>query len=526
MCSMKVASDRLKSIVWCHRFVIRVCFEQMRWSPGGRSLGLAPALLALLLAGCPEPVEDVDEASQVAPPHLAQETDTSHLSLISESRVEDLDAMLERRTIRALVVRSKTFFFFEGAQLRGFSYEMLKAFEKFLNDSRAPSSLPVNVVFVPVTRDQVIPALRQGYGDIAVAELTITPSRLEQVNFSIPVYEDVREVLVLGPSSPNIENRDDLAGQTFYARASSSYFESLMKLNQEFKAEGRPLMTINMADEHLEDEELLEMVDAGILPGIPMDTHTAAFWSQIFQDVDVRKDLVIRDGADIGWAFNHGMPKLEAAVNEFLSGHAQGSLVGNVLFRRYLERTDYLDNALRSSELKKFHDTAHLFKRYADRYDFDWLMIISQAYQESRLDHSRVSDAGAIGIMQVMPETATDRSVNIDNITDLENNIHAGNKYLRHVRDTYFESEPMDDLNKTLFSFAAYNAGPNRIARLRNEAERRGLDRNVWFDNVEVIAARRIGRETVEYVANIYKYWVAFTLSRDRLTASAMQASN
>ena len=483
---------------------------------------LTLVMLVLLLRGCPE-TEDAYE--DFTPPfQLPDEVDVSHLSLIAESRLEDLHALLERRTIRALVVRSKTFYFFEGAQQRGLSYEMLKAFEEFLNARLEQGALPVNVVFVPVTRDQIIPALRQGYGDIAVADLTITPSRLSQVNFSVPVYEDVRELVVLGPSSPDIESRDDLAGKVFYTRASSSYYESLLQLSAAFEDEDKPPITINIVDEHLEDEELLEMVDAGILPGIVMDSHTAEFWSKVFEDVEVRSDLVVRDGANIAWAFNHKMPKLEAAVNEFLASHGRGSLVGNMLFRRYLERTDYLDKALHSSELKKFHDTAHLFQRYADRYDFDWLMVISQAYQESRLDHTVVSDAGAVGIMQVLPETAADKNVDIDDITVLENNIHAGNKYLRHVRDTYFESEPMDDLNKTLFSFAAYNAGPNRISRLRNEAERRGLDRNIWFDNVEVIAARRIGRETVDYVSNIYKYWVAFTLSRDRLTRSANQA--
>ena len=480
-------------------------------------------MLALLLAACPSPVEETKEAS--APPlHLPQEVDVSHLSLIAEARLEDLDAMISRRTIRALVVRSKTFYFFEGAQQRGLSYDMLKAFEQFLNKDLERGALPVNIVFVPVTRDQIIPALRQGYGDIAVADLTITPNRLSQINFSIPVYEDVRELVVFGPSSPAIEDLDDLAGQVFYTRASSSYYESLMSLNAEFKASGKLPMTINLVDEHLEDEELLEMVDAGILPGIAMDSHTAEFWSQIFDKVEVRNDLILRDGSSIAWAFNHDMPKLEAAVNEFLTHHGHGSLVGNMLFRRYLERTEYLENALRSSEMKKFHDTAHLFQRYADRYDFDWLMVISQAYQESRLDHSVVSTAGAIGIMQVLPQTAADENVDIDDITVLENNIHAGNKYLRHIRDTYFESEPMDDLNKTLFAFAAYNAGPNRISRLRNEAKRRGLDPNIWFDNVEVVAARRIGRETVDYVSNIYKYWVAFTLSRDRLTAAALQS--
>lgn len=486
---------------------------------------LACLVLAVVLfpAGCERTEQRPElEASPLAA-HLPPEADVSHLSLIAEPRVEDLDAMLERRTIRALVVPSKTFYFFDGAEQRGLSYEMLKAFEEFINAERERTALKVNLVFIPVPRNQLIPALRQGYGDLAAANLTVTPTRQRHVEFSTPVYEDVQEVVALGGASLPVEKLDDLSGKVLYTRESSSYYESLVRLNERFEAENRPPVTINLVDEHLEDEELLEMVDAGLIAGIVIDSHKAEFWSQIFDNVEMRFDLVLREGANIAWAMNHDKPKLKRAVNEFLSQHGQGSLVGNLLFQRYLERTDYVENALQSEELKKFHDTAHLFQLYADRYAFDWLMVISQAYQESRLDHSARSDAGAVGIMQILPETAADRNVNVGDITDLENNIHAGNKYLRHIRDTYFESEPMDELNKTLFSFAAYNAGPRRIARLRAQAEQMGLDANVWFDNVEVVASRRIGRETVDYVSNIYKYWVAFTLSRDRFAAAASQ---
>ena len=173
--------------------------------------------------------------------------------------------------------------------------------------------------------------------------------------------------------------------------------------------------------------------------------------------------------------------------------------------------------------MRKFDETAHLFQEYGDRYAFDWLMVMSQAYQESRLDQSLRSHAGAIGVMQLLPSTAKDKNVNVGDITELENNIHAGNKYLRFIRDRYFESEPMDDLNKTLFAFASYNAGPARVSRLRTEAEQQGLDPNVWFDNVESVAAQRIGRETVDYVSNIYKYWIAYRLSREQLAQAAAE---
>ena len=262
------------------------------------------------------------------------------------------------------------------------------------------------------------------------------------------------------------------------------------------------------------------MVQAGLIPAVVVDSHKAEFWAQIFENLDLRDDIALRTGADIAWALRKNNPKLKKIANEFLAENRGGSLLGNLLFARYLKETDHLTNALQSSEVRKFRDTAHLFQRYASRYNFDWLMMMSQAYQESRLDNSLVSNAGAVGIMQLLPSTAADKNVNIADIRKLENNIHAGNKYLRFIRDRYFEDEAMDDLNKTLFSFAAYNAGPARIAGLRKAAAAQGLDPNVWFDNVEVLAAQRVGREPVDYVRNIYKYWIAYRLSREQLDAA------
>ena len=447
--------------------------------------------------------------------------DLSHLARITQPRVDDFDGMVERRTLRALVVRSKTFFFFDGAQQRGLSHDMLKAFERHINDKLGTGNLEISVVFLPVTRDQLLPALQAGYGDLAAANLTITPERAALVDFSVPLYRNIREILVTGPSSAHLESIEDLSGKTLHTRRSSSYHESLAALNERFEAAGRPPVAVHTVDEHVEDEELLEMVNAGLIAGIPIDSHKAAFWAQVFDAVELREDIVFRDGADIAWAYRPDSPQLGEIVDEFLIGNREGSLLGNLLFRRYLKETSYVENALGSAEMRRFRETAPLFRKYADRYTFDWLLVMSQAYQESRLDHSLRSQAGAVGIMQLLPSTAADRNVAIPDITVLENNIHAGNKYLRFIRDNYFESVTMSELDRTLFSFAAYNAGPARIARLRVEAEREGLDPNVWFDNVELLAARRIGRETVNYVSNIYKYWIAYQLSREQFVESA-----
>jgi membrane-bound lytic murein transglycosylase MltF len=148
-------------------------------------------------------------------------------------------------------------------------------------------------------------------------------------------------------------------------------------------------------------------------------------------------------------------------------------------------------------------------------YDFDWLGVAALAYQESRIDQSKRSHAGAVGVMQLLPSTAADRNVGIPNIEKIEDNIHAGVKYIRFIVDRYYAEEPMDRLNKRLFAFASYNAGPAKVARLRREARVMGLDPNVWFRNVEIVAAKRIGRETVQYVSNIYKYYIAYRLIVD-----------
>ena len=444
-----------------------------------------------------------------------------YLQAVTESRLYDFDGMAKQRTIRALVVRSKTFYFLDGAVQRGLSYDALQAFEAYLNKKLETGHLKLQIHFIPVQRDQLIPALLAGYGDIAVANITITPERQALVDFSRPIMTDVREILVTGPDSAPVRILEELSGRSVHVRPSSSYYQSLLQLNQSLERAGETPAQLVTVDEHMEDEDLLEMVNAGLIPAIVVDSHKARFWAQILDGIQVHRSIILRRGADIGWAFRKDSPKLKAVVDEFLKKNGAGTLLGNMLLQRYLQETRYVENALKSPELKKFNATAHLFQQYAGQYGFDWLMVMSQAYQESRLDHAARSKSGAVGIMQIKPSTAADKNVNIADITKLENNIHAGIKYLRFIRNRYFEPESMDDLNKTLFSFAAYNAGPSRITRLRNEAARDGLNPDLWFDNVEVIAARRIGLETVQYVSNIYKYWVAYRLSREQLAAAA-----
>jgi len=435
----------------------------------------------------------------------------------------DFDEMVQIRTIRALVVYSKTFYFLDRGRQYGISYEALKEFEKFVNKRLKTKTLQVEVVFIPVSRDELIPSLLNGVGDIAVANLTITTGRQKQVDFSNPLLSGVKELLVTGPAAPPINGIDDLSDKEIHVRRSSSYYESLVQLNKSFKKAGKSQMKLVLADETFEDEDLLEMVNAGLIPMIVMDSHKAQFWKQIFDNITVHQDIAVRAGGEIAWAFRKNSPKLKAMVNDFVKGHKKGTMLGNILFKRYLQNTKYVKNSVSEKELKKYNSMVQLFKKYAGEYDFNYLMIVAQAYQESGLDHSKRSHAGAVGVMQLLPTTATDPNVNIAHIEQLENNINAGTKYLRFIVNRYYKDEPMDDVNKLLFAFASYNAGPARIKGLRKKAAAMGLDPNVWFRNVEIVAAKSIGRETVQYVSNIYKYYIAYQMVAKQIEKKQLQ---
>ncbi len=437
-------------------------------------------------------------------------TETLTLSLPSQQWTGDLDEMIKRRVIRVLVVYSKTFYFIDKGTQRGTAFDLFRKFEEDLNQKLKTKQLRVNLVFVPVSREELLPALVQGRGDIASANLTVTEAREQVVDFTDPWFSDVNEIVVTGPESPAISTVDDLSGRTVFVRRSSSYYESLTALNERLKSEGKAEVDLQEAPENLEDEDLLEMLNAGLLKILVVDSHKALFWKQVFPDLTLHENVRVRSGGRIASAIRKGCPQLKAELDVFIAKHGKGSAFGNELFRRYLKNTRYVKNATSNAEIKKFQELVSLFRKYGDQYSVDWLVMAAQGYQESRLDQNAKSPVGAIGIMQVMP--ATGEELKVGDIRLIEANIHAGVKYMRFMIDRYFKDEPMDDMNKTLFAFAAYNAGPGRIRQLRRDAEKQGLNPNVWFNHVEVIAARKVGRETVTYVSNIFKYYIAYKL--------------
>ncbi|MGE6917472.1 transglycosylase SLT domain-containing protein [Achromobacter kerstersii] len=425
----------------------------------------------------------------------------------------DLDGMIQRRQIRVLVPYNKTLYFLDkGGTQRGIIADMMTAFENDLNVQLKNKNVRVHVVFLPTSRERLIPDLLAGKGDIIAANLTVTEERQKQVDFSTPLATGVREIIVAAPGAPELKSLDDLAGQELFLNPASSYYGSVQKLNAELQAKGLKPTIIRDAPGVFETDDILEMVSADLVKYTVSDRYLAVFWKQIFPQMRVYENLEVDSGSDIAFAFRKDSPKLAATLNPFMEKNRIGTSFGNQQLTKYLKSVKWVKAATDPGEIDKFHRLAEFFRKYSDQYSIDWLLMMAQGYQESRLDQQAKSAVGAVGVMQIMP--ATGKDLKVGDIRREEENIHGGVKYIRFMIDQYYAKEPMTDLNKGLFAFAAYNAGPGRISQLRKEAAAKGLDPNVWFDNVERVAAQRIGRETVQYVSNIYKYYIAYSLVR------------
>jgi membrane-bound lytic murein transglycosylase MltF len=437
---------------------------------------------------------------------------TLDLERLTAPAVRDFGEMKEARLIRALLAHSRTLFYSDRGKQRGISADSVREFERWLNRKyrRRLGTRPITVALIPTPRDKLIQHLLDGRGDIAVANLTITPLRERLVDFSVPELKNVSEIVVTGPATPKLAAREDLAGREVHVRRHSSYYESLLDLNQRFEREDRAPVRIRLVPDALEDEDLMEMLSAGLLGVIVVDDWKAKLWAKVLPKIKPRPALALRTGAEIAWAFRKDSPQLAKEINAFLKSRKHYGKLTEWELLQTRRRIHRIENSTRSSEWRKFERTIALFRKYGERYGVDPLMVAAQGYRESRLDQSARSPAGAVGIMQLLPETG--RAMGVGDIRRLEPNIHAGVKYLRSIMDRYFDDAGVDEQNRTLFAVAAYNAGPTRIARLRSRAGRQGLDADQWFDNVEIATGRAIGREPVRYVRDVFKYYAAYKL--------------
>ncbi len=433
------------------------------------------------------------------------------LSRAEQPFTGDMPRIKERRFIRALVNYSKTNFFIHNGRLHGFEYELLKAYEKFLNRG-VNRYYRIKLIYIPVPFDDLFEALNSGRGDIAAAGLTITPDRLKKAAFSSPYIENVREIVVQHASAAKIRHPKGLSGQTVYVRRGSSYVTHLRELNKKLAARKIPKIRIQPAAQYLVTEDILELVNSGAVEITVADHHIVDAWSGVLPKIAGRKKLAIHTGGKIAWAVRKDNTKLLDSINRFMRKNKKGKLLGNIIFKRYYRDSEWIENPNVLEIMKQMPELMKLFRKYGRQYGFNPLLLLALAYHESGLDQSLRSPKGAVGIMQVLPQTAAGERVDVNGIHELENNIRAGVRYLHYLRTEYFDDKGISRENRDFFALAAYNAGLSRIMKIRKLASKKGFDPNKWFFNVEKTAAVHLGDEVVEYVADTYKYFVVYQL--------------
>jgi membrane-bound lytic murein transglycosylase MltF len=484
---------------------------------------LATVALAAVLAHMPAGVRAGPPATSSPTP--ADDKDARSLPTEVKPWTGDFDGMLERRAIRVLIPYSRSLYFNDGGRERGIAADTVRGFENWLNRKYAKQlgNRPLTVMVIPRTRERLLQDVADGLGDIAVGNLTITEERLRVVDFvSDPKLPGVTEVVVTGPRSA-IASAEELAGRTVHVRRSSSYFESLGQLNERLTGEGKPAVSLVLVPDSLEDEDMMEMLDAGILEAIVVDDWKARMWAQVLPRITVNAQAVVRSNGQIGWGIRKGSPGLSAEITAYLKAEGTRGIIAGRL-NQYMRRIKGMKDPTAATARKRFEQMIALFAKYGERYRFDPLMLAAQGYQESKLNQDARSNVGAIGVMQIMP--ATGQQLGVGDVHLLEPNIHAGAKFMDQLMTKYFPNAAFDGVNRTLFAFASYNAGAAKIARMREEAEKNGLDPDQWFNNVEVVTARRIGIETPTYVRNIYKYYVAYKLMDETQAAERRAAED
>ncbi len=438
------------------------------------------------------------------------------MEIAHEPWTGDLDEMKERRFIRVLVSYSKTNFFIVAGQTRGFEYELAEEYDKFLN-GKTKRGRRVQMVYVPVPFDDLIPALREGRGDIIAAGMTITPARSDLVQFTEPYLPAVDEIVVANKDVKGLRTTDDLSGRNLLLVSGSSYIPHVKALSEDLSRRGHVAIGVRIAPPEFEAEDVLELVNAGIVDLTIVDNHIGELWASVMPDLVAYPDLIVNKEGEIAWAVREDSPELLESLNSFVSKHRRGSELGNILFKRYYENEKWITNPIAPNKEELFEKYTTLFKEYAEEYDFDWQLVAALAYQESAFDQSRHSSHGAVGLMQIKPSTARDANVNIPDISSAKNNVHAGVKYLAFLRERYFSEAHIEPAARVRFALAAYNAGPGNVAKMRKITAKENLDPDKWFGNVAEVTLRHIGSQPVVYVANINKYYFAYKLADEKL---------
>jgi len=380
----------------------------------------------------------------------------------------DLAGVKKHRVLRVLTRNNAVSYFLLRAEAAGFDHDLVKRFADGL-DVRLQ-------MVVPPSHADLVPWLLQGKGDVIAASYTVTPDRAKHVAFSVP-YLEIQELLVQRASEPLLKSVDDLRGRRIRVRPGSSYLATLERL----RAKGAHL-TIELARPDEETEQLIAGVATGEVDLTVADSHI--YQAERVSRTDVVDAFPLEPGEkkQLAFAVRPGDRELKAALDRFVRQAYKG-LEYNMAWRRYFEdgRIASEVRAQDAGTLQGLSSWDPVFRKYADRYGFDWRLLAAQAYQESRFDPQARSLAGAVGLFQVLPRTA--KEMGFVRLEDPEEGAHAGIKHLARMADRLETTLPVQQ--RMRFALAAYNCGWGHLADARQLARAKALDPDKWFKNVE-----------------------------------------
>jgi membrane-bound lytic murein transglycosylase F len=406
------------------------------------------------------------------------DTDLSNLEVAltrhtRERYVADLDEIKAKGVLRVLTRNSSSTYFISNGEQRGFQFEVVQAFAKELGVRLA--------IVVPPSRDELISALLAGEGDLIAAGMSIAPDRAEKVRFTQTIFTAGRVFVTHRNTIKQVQALPDLAQFDIHVSFRSTTYAGLKAAEREA---GVPFRILDSGGD-VEMEELLDRVSAGVYEATVADENLVALAQAAGADVEAR--LPLGAPKEKGWAVHPAAPKLAEAADAFVRHHQKSGLI-RMMYARYMKPDSKgaaraRDLAYRADAQGKISPYDELFKAASKETGIDWRLLAAVAYSESRFNPKAASRWGAVGLMQVLPNTA--KRVGITkHLEDPRNNIMAGARYLRRLCQV-FEEGGVAKRQQMRFALAAYNAGLGHIMDARHLAELTGRDRNRWFHNVE-----------------------------------------
>jgi membrane-bound lytic murein transglycosylase F len=470
--------------------------------------GLIQCLLLLVTLhtiSCKQGSSQSDEARVVVNPFVKNSVDT------------DLEDIKKRGVLRALVVYSSTSYFLYKGQAMGFEYELLNRLADHLD-------LELELV-VSDDLDSQFEVLNRGDVDLIAHGMTITNQRKWEVDFTEYLYltkqvlvqkkpDNFRDISWSALQKQIVHDPIELIDDTVSIRKNSAYYERLISLSNEMGGN----IVIDTLDSRLSTAEIIDMVSEGKIKYTVADENLAKINASYNPILKI--DVPISFSQRIAWVTRKKAVNLREAVNKWIRAQRKESTY-YVIYNKYFKNQRTFKRRIKSSyySLKNNQISPYdaLVKKYADKLAWDWRLLASQVYQESRFDPFAESWAGAIGLMQMMPATA--ELLNVEEVTNPEESIKGGTSYMKLLTKRF--SDIPDSLNRIMFAMAAYNCGYGHVRDAQLLAEEKGLDRNIWWDHVEkmLLALRKPenfnkpfiehgyvnGREPVNYIKQIFE---------------------